>query len=89
MNFKELKLKLKNELKTIAVEIHNFKKERKQRKFGYVPELYRKQLDFRIQHIALCLLRGVAYDKIESKHRDRSDTIHKYCKNQADKLVMI
>ena len=86
MNFKEFKLKLKNELKDIAVIIRKLKGERKQHEFGRPPGLWGEQQDFRIKHIAYCMLRGTPYNKIESKHRNPKDYINKMCKDRAFKL---
>lgn len=87
MTFKELKSKLKNELKEIAVNIRELKSKRKQHSNGYVPGLGSAQWDFRMKHIAYCMLRGTPYEKIESKHRDVNDCGHKYCKKRADELL--
>ena len=87
MNFKELKLKLKSELKDIAANIRELKGKRKQHANGYVPGLGSAQWDFRMKHIAYCMLRGTPYEKIESKHRDVNDHGHKYCKKRADELL--
>ena len=87
MNFKKLKLKLKNELKDIAICIRTLKNKRKECDFGYVPGLESEQSDFRVKHIAYCMLRGTAYDKIESKHRHPEDLNHKWCKKKADEYL--
>ncbi len=87
MNFKKLKSELKNELKTIAVDIHDKKGQRKQHTFGVVPGLSKGQSQFRVKHIAYCMLRGTPYEKIESKHRDVKDPIHAWYKNEAMGLL--
>ncbi len=87
MNFKQLKLKLKNELKTIAVDIRKLKDTRKKVQYGYVLGLCSEQQDFRIKRIAYCMLRGTSYEKIESKHRDTNDYTHKWCKKKADEYL--
>lgn len=87
MNFKELKLKLKNELKDIAVEIRELKSKRKESQYGYVSGLSAESQDFRIKHIAYCMFRGTPYEKIESKHRDTNDCTHKWCKKKADEYI--
>ena len=87
MNHKQLKSKLKQELKDIADDIRKLKSERKQRSNGFVPGLWSDQQDFRIKHIAYCLLRGTPYEKIESKHRDPNDYTHKYVKKKADEYL--
>ncbi len=87
MNYKELKLKLKSELKTIAVDVRGLKNKRKEHKYGLVPGLSAEQQDFRIKHIAYCMMRGTPYEKIESKHRDLNDYSHKWYKKKADEYL--
>lgn len=87
MQFKELKTKLKSELKESATEIRSLKNKRKEHANGYVPGLGSEQQDFRVKHIAYCMLRGTDYEKIESKHRDPNDYTHKWVKKKADELV--
>lgn len=87
MTYKELKLKLKSELKNIAVDVRALKDKRKEHKYGYVPGLASEQQDFRIKHIAYCMFRGTPYEKIESKHRDKNDYNHKWCKKKADEYL--
>ena len=87
MNFKELHSKLKNELKTIAVEIRELKSKRKGSPNGVVPGLGSEQQDFRIKHIAYCMFRGKSYEQIENKHRDPNDFNHKWCKKKADEYL--
>ena len=88
MNFKKLKSELKNELKTIAVDIRDKKGQRKQSKWsGFVKGLSTGQTQFRVKHIAYCMLRGTPYEKIESKHKDIKDPTHAWCKNEAMGLL--
>ena len=55
----------KEELKTLAVEIHNYKKERKTHKCGYLPGLIEMKYEYRHWHIAYCELRGTPREMIE------------------------
>lgn len=61
---------LKQELKTLAVEIRSLKSTRKQHSNGYVPGLERSQWIARHKHIAYCLLRGKTMEQIENKNRE-------------------
>jgi len=85
MTYKKLKRILKEELKALSKDIRLKKSERKSREHGWVPGLFTSREQFRIKHIAYCLLRGTPYEKIESKHRENLSA--KFCKKQADKFV--
>jgi len=76
MTYKELKIKLKKELKEMAKTIRSLKAQRKthvskwhKRITGCVPGLDSLREDFRIKHLTYCMLRGTPYEKIESKHK--------------------
>jgi len=73
MTYKELKTKLKNELKEMAKTIRFKKGKRKFEPNGYVYGLFRLREDFRIKHLAYCMLGGTPYEKIESKHSKHQD----------------
>lgn len=79
-------MKLKAELKVLATEIRTLKSKRKELK-GYVPGLGHAQNEFRIKHIARCMLRGRTLEQIEPKLRDPNDYNHTYVRKQAAKLV--
>ena len=79
-------LKLKAELKVLAQEIRTLKSKRKEMR-GYVPGLGQAQNEFRIKHIARCLLRGRTLEQIEPKLRDPNDYNHAYVRKQAAKIV--
>lgn len=59
-------LKMKNEQKERAQEIRSLKSTRKEVADGYVPTLEGKSHEYRINHIAYCLLRGKEPEQIES-----------------------
>lgn len=77
---------LKKECKSLAEEIRNLKSKRKEYR-GYVPGLGSAQSNFRIKHIAYCLLRGRTLEQIENKLRDPNCYEHKWVRDQAAKLV--
>lgn len=79
-------LKLKAELKVLAQDIRTLKSKRKELK-GYVPGLSYAQEQFRIKHIARCLLRGRTLEQIEPKLRDPNSYHHAYTRKQAVKIV--
>ena len=79
--------KLKAELKVLALEIRQLKSTRKQCQFGYVSGLGSTQNEYRIKHIARCMLRGRTLEQIESKLRDPNDYNHTYVRKQAAKIV--
>lgn len=78
---------LKAELKVLAVEIRQLKSTRKQCTNGYVSDLGWKQNDYRIKHIARCLLRGRTMEEIEPKYKDPMDPNHAYVKSMALAIV--
>jgi hypothetical protein len=78
---------LKAELKVLAVEIRQLKSTRKQCKNGYVSGLGNKQNEFRIKHIARCLLRGRTLEQIEPKLKDPMDPNHTYVRTMAAAVV--
>lgn len=79
-------MKMKAELKVLAVEIRAFKSKRKELK-GYVPGLGGAQWDFRTKHIAYCLLRGRTIEQIEPKVRNPGSYEHKAVMKQAAAIV--
>lgn len=79
-------MKLKAELKVLATEIRTLKSKRKEMR-GYVPGLSSAQDQFRIKHIARCMLRGRTLEQIEPKLRDPNSYHHAYIRKQAAKLV--
>jgi len=79
-------LKLKAELKVLAIEIRTLKSKRKELK-GYVPGLSSAQSDFRAKHIARCMLRGRTLEQIEPKLRNPNDPNHSWVRKQAAKIV--
>lgn len=75
MKRKELKLKVKSELKELAREIREMKNQRKKVPFGYVEGLEYASEDFRRKHIAYCIFfNGTPYERIESNPRDALTT---------------
>lgn len=78
--------KLKAELKVLAIEIRTLKSKRKELK-GYVPGLSTAQEQFRIKHIARCLLRGRTIEQIEPKLREPNSYLNKYVRKQAAAIV--
>ena len=80
--------KLKQTLKKNAGYIRELKAKRKESQYGYVPELGRAQMEYRIGHIAYCLLRGRTPEQIENKHREAEDykCWTKYAWKEAEKL---
>ena len=73
--------KLKAELKVLALEIRTLKSKRKELR-GYVPGLATAQDQFRIKHIARCMLRGRKLEEIEPKLRDPNSYHHAYVRKQ-------
>ena len=78
--------KLKQEKKELAKRITELKSQRKEYR-GYVPGLGSAQSEFRIKHIADCLLRGRTKEQIENKWRDPNNYEHKYVWKQAQQIV--
>lgn len=82
------KLKImKAELKVLALEIRELKSTRKSCKNGYVSSLGWTQNEYRIKHIARCILRGRTLEQIEPKHRDPNDPNHRYVREYAFAMV--
>lgn len=82
------KLKImKAELKVLALEIRQLKSTRKSCKNGYVSSLGWTQNEYRIKHIARCILRGRTIEQIEPKLRDENDPNHGYVRKQAFAIV--
>jgi len=79
-------MKMKADLKVLALEIRNLKSKRKELK-GYVPGLGSAQEQFRIKHIARCLLRGRTMEQIEPKLREPDSYNNKYVRKQAVAMV--
>lgn len=77
---------MKAELKVLAEEIKTKKSKRKEYK-GYVSGLWSDQYNFRVKHIARCLLRGRSIEEIENKHRDPSNPHHRWAYEAALKIV--
>lgn len=66
MTFKELKHKIKEEQKSLALRIKELKKKRKDSPYGYVDGLEWATYDYRHKHIAYCqFFNKTPYDKIE------------------------
>ena len=86
MTFKELIKKLKDENKAIAAEIKELKSKRKSFDNGYVPSLSGEQQEYRIKHIAYCLLRGTPFESIEPKWREPDNYNNQWCKKKAIEL---
>ena len=61
---------LKLELKDLALQIRTLKASRKSMPNGFVPGLYFACSNYRLKHIAYCLLRGKVYEQIERKTSD-------------------
>lgn len=79
-------LKMKAELKVLAIEIRTLKSKRKELK-GYVPGLAQSQYTFRATHIAYCMLRGRTLEQIEPKLRNPNDPNHKWVREKAASIV--
>ena len=70
MKRKELKLKVKDELKSLAKEIREMKGERKKVAYGYVYGLEYASDEYRRKHTAYCIyFNGTPYEAIESNPR--------------------
>lgn len=80
-------LKLKIELKQLAKTIKDLKLTRKDVPNGYVSGLEGLSHNFRIKHIAYCLLRGRTIDQIENKMSEHNEYWGKRAHKQAFKLV--
>lgn len=79
--------KMKADLKVLASQIRQLKSTRKQCSYGYVPGLGSAQFDFRVKHIAYCLLRGRTMEQIEPKLREPNNWNNSYVRKQAAALV--
>ena len=77
---------LKQELKTLAKHIRELKDTRKKVPYGYVPELWNPQFEFRHRHIAYCLLRGRKMQEIEQKTREDNKPNMNYVNNLIAKI---
>jgi len=67
---KEMKLKIKNELKAQVKKIRELKNERKGAMYGYVSDLMCTQEDYRRKHVAYCMcFNKTQYSLIESNPR--------------------
>jgi len=64
------KTELKNKIKTLAKEITEMKKLRKEMPYGFVPGLSSKRYDARHYHVAASLLRGRNLEVIEKPSDD-------------------
>lgn len=79
--------KFKRTLKKQAKLIRELKATRKSEPYGYVPNLGKAQMEYRIGHIAYCLIRGRTTEQIEPKWKDPNDHYHKYCWEKAHQIV--
>jgi len=79
-------LKMKADLKVLALEIRKLKSTRKELR-GYVPGLENAQFTFRAGHIARCMLRGRTLEQIEPKLRDPNSYIHARVRKEAARIV--
>ncbi len=71
MTRKEMKLKVKNELKAQAKEIRELKRKRKDVMYGYVHGLGFASEDYRYKHVAYCtFFNNTPYDLVESNPRE-------------------
>lgn len=71
MKRKDLKLKVKNELKELAKEIREMKNQRKKVKYGYVSGLDYASEEYRERHVAYCMyFNNTPYERIESNPRE-------------------
>ena len=79
MTFKELKNKIKEEQKSLAQEIKEYKSLRKESQYGYVAGLAHRQYQYRHTHIAYCqFFNQTPYGMIEQTcHEDPSKAIIK------------
>lgn len=79
-------MKMKAELKVLAIEIRTFKSKRKELK-GYVPGLGSAQWKFRTNHIAYCMIRGKTIEQIEPKVRNPGSYEHKALMKEVAAIV--
>lgn len=89
MTYKDLKNKIKEEQKALALKIRELKSKRKETLYGYVEGLEYKQDDYRHIHIAYCqFFNKTDYGMIENFcHVDpRTSTIEMYMKNWESEL---
>lgn len=93
MTFKELKLKIKEEQKTLALKIKELKRKRKDSPYGFVDGLEWATYDFRHKHIAYCqFFNKTPYDKIEKSCKEdpsshRIETLEKEWKGHLDEAL--
>ena len=74
MTYRDLKLKIKEEQKTLAQKIKEQKGKRKQLPDGYVEGLYFNKFIYRHTHIAYCeYFNRTPYEKIENFSYERPD----------------
>lgn len=69
---------MKQELKSLAIEIRQLKSQRNFSNNGYVHGLSGKQYHARHLHIAYCLIRGRSYEQIENKVRENNEPNWRY-----------
>lgn len=81
---KEALAKLKAEQKVLAAQIKEIKSKRKETRGYYA---YSESQQYRIKHIAYCLLRGRTLEQIEPKLRDPNGYQHAWVRKQASKIV--
>jgi hypothetical protein len=71
MTYKELKNKIKQEQKDLALKIRELKSKRKESNYGYVEGLIWEKEDYRHIHIMYCnFFNKTPYDKIENPRED-------------------
>lgn len=82
------KKELKQELKTLAVNIRQLKSQRKQHSDGFVPGLFQARLKARHMHVAYSLMRGNSYEQIEKNPREPVDMslVEKYMEAQDEAI---
>ena len=93
MTYKQLKHKIKEEQKSLALRIRELKSKRKDSPYGYVDGLEWATYDYRHKHIAYCqFFNKTPYDKIErfcnedpSSHR--IETLEKEWEGQLDEAL--
>lgn len=78
--------KMKAELKVTALEIRTLKSKRKELK-GYVPGLSSAQFNFRVKHIAYCMLRGRTLEQIEPKLREPNSWLNTHVRKEVAKII--
>lgn len=70
---KDLILKIKQELKTLAIEIREQKDQRGPSNSGFVQGLLSNRRTYRHKHLAYCLLRGRTMEQVERSVREGNE----------------